>query len=492
MLNKDGLYRVVLAVSAAVLALLSMPGYLWGGLILIALVPLLFALENCSWRQGFLAGYLSGFCFFAFLLYWVYTLADWAGIFIVFGHLALAGILGLWWGIFGAGFSCIRHLRTSWLAVPALWVLLEYLRSLTRFGFTWGFMSDALYQHPALVQIASLTGAWGLSFVIVCVNFFVYRALRERRVLWGVLAGVFVIVNWGWGFYQLRTGVAVGQPVRVAIVHSNVDQHARSDPGQLSALQNLYLSQIEKLPAGTVDLVLLPESVLPAFLLRQPEILAPYAEAARRLQAPLIVGTIDYRDGKLFNTSALLNSEGIIADLYDKVQLVPFSTEYFPLIDIVRNMGIENLIGPLPLGALTPGEEFRPLQSQLGRLATPICFESIFPQIGRAFVRHGAQALLIITNDAWFKGSPALEQHFAKAVFRAVETGRFTVQAANGGISGIIDPQGRVLTQTRSRKELVLQGQIALQDSMTLYAQLGDWFVYLIGLLSLALWRIKC
>ncbi len=116
-------------------------------------------------------------------------------------------------------------------------------------------------------------------------------------------------------------------------------------------------------------------------------------------------------------------------------------------------------------------------------VATPICFESIFPQISREFVRNGAQALFIITNDAWFKGSKALEQHFAKAVFRAVETGRYTAQTANGGISGVIDAQGRILTATRAEQAQILQETILLQDHATLYVQLGDWVVYLVGVL---------
>lgn len=500
--------KVFFTILTALLALFSMPGYLFGGLVFVALVPLFGALQSSSVRQGFWLGWLCGFLFFALLFYWIYSLYDWAGAFILLGQLGLAGLLGLSWGLFGALFVFTqRYLRVSWLTVPAVWVILEYLRSLTKFGFTWGYLSDALYQYPELLQIVALTGTWGLSFVIVLSNVLLYRAVRERRVLWGVLAIGVLALNWSWGAYQLNVNAppSAGRTLRIAIIHSNVDQHARSDPGQLQSLQELYLSQLGQLPASTVDLAVLPESILPAYLLRQKDVLTPYVEAAQRLKAALILGTIDYRDGKLFNTAALISADGQVADLYDKVQLVPFSTEYFPLIDLVRRTGVENLIGPLPLGALTPGEGFRPIAlpsvpSPLGvgepgtvKIATPICFESIFSQVARAFVQNGAQALLVITNDAWFKGSFALEQHFAKAVLRAVETSRYTVQAANGGISGIIDSQGRIRSLTRLQKELILQEQIVLQDHATLYVQLGDWVVYLLGVLvgGLSLWAFK-
>lgn len=469
--------KVILAVLAALLVLLSMPGYLWGGLIFVALVPLFFALEGVTPRQGFGLGYLCGFTFFALLLYWLYALSEWAGAFILLGHLGLAGLLALWWGLFGA----LSVTLSGPTLIPALWVILEYLRSLTKFGFTWGFLSDALWQYPQLIQIASLAGTWGISFLIVLVNVLLYRALSSRRLAYGVFAVGLIVLDWGWGASQLLSRVE-GPPLRIALIHSNVPQRARSDPEQLSYIQNLYLSQLERL-TGELDLVLLPESILPAYLLRQPDLLEPYQHQARRVETALILGTIDSRDGKLFNTAALIVPDGTISDLYDKVQLVPFSTEYFPMIGLLRG----GLLGSLPLGALTPGEGFRPLilppagDGRGARLATPICFESIFSQIGRAFVRNGAQALLIITNDAWFKGSKALEQHFAKAVFRAVETGRYTVQASNGGISGVIDPHGKILIATRSEKEQTLQETILLQDHATLYVQLGDWVVYLLA-----------
>lgn len=499
--------RAFLVFLTVFLMLLSMPGYLFGGLIFIALVPLFFALEGSTLRQGFWLGWLCGFLFFALVLCWLYALWDWAGIFIVFGHLGLAGLLGLWWGLFGLLSSKLNlSLVIKAFFITALWVVLEYLRSLTKFGFTWGFLSDALYQYPDLIQIASLTGAWGVSLLIVLVNVLVYRALRERQLLYGMLALGLIALDWGWGQVLLSSELGSqnsNSTLKIALIHSNVPQRARSDPSQLPTLQNFYLSQLDQLVAGEVSLVVLPESIVPAYLLRQPDLFEPYQGQAQRLGAALLVGTIDYRGSKLFNTAALIASSGEVTDFYDKVQLVPFSTEYFPLIGLLRNMGIENLIGPLPLGALTPGEGFRPLNlppqplgeglRESSKIATPICFESIFPQISRAFVRNGARALFIITNDAWFKGSKALEQHFAKAIFRAVETGRYTVQAANGGISGVIDPHGRILTATRSGKEQILQETILLQDHATLYVRLGDWVVYLLIVLlgGLALWTFR-
>ncbi len=475
----------------ATLALLSMPGYSLDLAVFLAFVPFFGVLKDSTVRIGFWCGWLTGILFFGLLLHWLYTIFEWAGFFIVPAHLVLSLLLGLSWALFGAAFVWLerRYPRASFWALPALWVVLEYLRSLTKFGFSWGYLSDALYQRPEHLQMAAMTGTWSISFLIVLINYLLYRTLRDRRILYGALAAGLVVLNWSWGAYQL----ALSHPhpedasLRIALIHSNVPQRARSDPDQLEQLHALYLQQLQSLEELKLDLVVLPESILPTYLLRHSNLLKDYQEVAQRLALSLVVGTIDYRDGQLFNSAALITPDSRVTGIYDKVQLVPFSTEYFPLIDLLRSVGIFPWLRALPLGALSPGERWEPLHSSAGVIGTPICFESIFPNISRAFVRQGAQLLVIITNDAWFKGSAALEQHFAKAVFRAIETGRYTVQAANGGISGVIDSKGRIRAQTRLQKETVLQEEFFLQDRRTLYVSLGDWFIYLSALTLIAL-----
>ncbi|MCS6903197.1 MAG: apolipoprotein N-acyltransferase, partial [Candidatus Bipolaricaulota bacterium] len=349
------------------------------------------------------------------------------------------------------------------------------------------YLSDALYQRPEQLQLAAFAGAWAISLLIVSVNYLLYRALRERRIRWLALAVVLVVLNTVWGNFQLSMQTENDKRLHLALVHSSVPQRARSDPDQLESLHALYIEQLQSLEGAKRDLIILPESILPTYLLLHSDLLRDYQETAQRLALSLIVGTIDYRDGRLFNSAALIAPDGQIAGIYDKVQLVPFSTEYFPLIDFLRSTAFSQWLSNLPLGVLTAGERWEPLRSSVGAIGTPICFESIFSNISRAFVREGAQVLAIITNDAWFKGSTALEQHFAKAVFRAIETGRYTVQAANGGLSGVIDPRGRIRAQTRSPNETVLQAEVFLQDRQTLYVSLGDWVISLCALGLIAL-----
>jgi apolipoprotein N-acyltransferase len=430
---------------------------------------------------------MAGFVFFAILLSWLFTLSDWAGPWIGLGYLVLISYLALSWGLFGV-FCRLILVRARpglhWAAIPALWVVLEFARSLTRFGFTWGYLSDSLYARPELIQISGLTGAWGVSFLIVLCNYLFFQALRHRHLgPAGVGLGLAVLV-FLLGSVSMKTPPDETRPkLEMALVHSHVSQRERSDPGQRDRLLELYTNIIEDSVKTPTDLIVLPETILPGFILRDAELFSRFKVLAQEKAAWILLGTIDYKPERphgLYNTAALISPQGQLVSEYDKVQLVPFSTEYFPLIESLRNWGLlESLLEKVPLGSLTPGKGFRSLRSDRGVMATPICFESIFPAISRAFVLEGAQVILTLTNDGWFKDSLALPQHFAKGVLRAVETGRYFVQASNAGISGIISEKGLILETTDSKKETILQGRIVLHEGWTLYTRYGDWFVYL-------------
>ncbi|MBI3460822.1 apolipoprotein N-acyltransferase, partial [Candidatus Acetothermia bacterium] len=442
---------LLLALLAGTLTALSQPGYGLDWLSAFSLIPLFFALDNSSAKAAFFSSWLAGFVFFAILLYWLFFLSDWAGPWIALGYLVLCSYLALYWGVFGWLFSVLQKSVPGlhWLAVPALWVSLEFVRSLTHYGFTWGYLSDALYAQPELIQISSLTGAWGVSFLIALVNLLFVRALKHRQVRF-VLAGLGVITLALLTGYFLMNSDAT-QTVRsleIAIVHSHVNQLDRSSPSQTDRLVELYASQVEQSVQDPVDLIVLPETILPAFILRNPEVFSRFSSLAIAKRAWMIVGTIDYRldhPGALYNTAALLSPQGQLVSTYDKVQLVPFSTD-------------------------------------IGSFATPICFESIFSSISRYFIKAGSQAIITITNDGWFKDSLALPQHFAKGVFRAVETGRYFVQASNAGISGIVSDKGVILETTDAKTEKTLRGRIVLQDGWTFYTSYGDWFIVLLSL----------
>jgi apolipoprotein N-acyltransferase len=474
---------MILALLSGLLLALSMPGPDLGWLAWIALIPLLWALKGKEPKQALRIGWFSGTIFFGGLLYWFYTLWDWASGFIVIGYLILIVYLGIYGGVFSVLYSLLTRWLPRWaliLAVPALWAGLEFLRSLTRFGFPWGQVSDALYQQLPFVQIASLTGSWGLSFLVVMANYLFYLGMESRQWRYPLVAIALVGLTFGWGWFEMNRSLPEGRELRIRLVQSNIPQRIRSDPKRLNEFLEIHqqlLDEVAREGEGK-DLVILPESFLPAFVIQDSPVREVFTEWAKTHQSALLLGTYTHQSQRVYNSAAFLSSQGEVVDTYSKVQLVPFSTEYFPGIELLDQLGFWRWIPIGRLGALTPGKSFQPLRTELGAIATPICFESIFPQISRAFVQEGAQLIVTITNDAWFKNTWALPQHFAKGVFRAVENGRYFVQAANTGISGIIDPRGRVLLQSQIETRTTLQGTVHLLESETLYTRYGDWFIY--------------
>ena len=479
-----------LALLSGLLLALSMPGPDLGGLAWIALVPLFWALRGAGPRQGFRLGWLAGFAYFGTLLYWIYALWDWASLAILPGYLLLVGYLALYWGAFGALYRYLSGRLPPWALVsmaPALWVTLEYMRGLTRFGFPWGQAADAAYGQLPVIQLASITGIWGVSFLIVLVNVALYVGLRSRDARYPALALLLAGAIALWGWTQLERPLPDGRDLRVAIVQPNIPQRIRNDPRRLEEFSNIYQTLLAGISAEgeSVELTILPESILPTFVLEDERVRGPLTSWAQANDSTLLFGT--YRrepgDARVYNSAALLSPSGTTVGTYDKIQLVPFSTEYFPGIALLDQLGVTQWLPIGRLGALTPGTDFEPLKSPLGAIATPICFESIFSRISRAFVLRGAELIVTVTNDAWFKDTWALPQHFVKGVYRAVETGRYFVQAANTGISGIIDPQGRIVARTQIEERTALLGAVRLLHERTLYTRYGDWFVYFLGLI---------
>lgn len=478
--------RWLWALLSGMLLALGFPGFGLDWLSWFALIPLFLVMEKGSYGRNLWYGLLGGVAFFGTLLRWLYTLKEWTGPEILLIYLLLIIYLSLYWGVFGLLYTLLkRRLGTLWLslAVPALWVLLELARALGKFGLSWGDLGYALYQRTELIQLASITGALGLSFVIVWINYLLFLTVRQRD--WRPF--VVTILIWTL-LFQLGAAalhrVPQGRELHLALLQPNIPQQRKSDSADIEALLSKYRGLLTQTGATKANLVVLPESILPAYLLQQREYLEPFRAFAEQNGVYILFGTIDYRQGEFYNTAALLSPQGEVVAKYDKVQLVPFSTEYVPFREQLERWGFSRLLQELAPAELTPGAGFHPLESGLGKIATPICFESTFSHISRSFVRNGAEILITITNDAWFDHSSALPQHLSFGAIRAVETRRYFVQAANTGISGIISPQGEMIAESEVEKEGILYAKVELLEGETFYVRFGDWLAWL-GLLYL-------
>jgi len=198
----------------------------------------------------------------------------------------------------------------------------------------------------------------------------------------------------------------------------------------------------------------------------------------------LLMGGISFDRSKraLYNSAFLLDGNAHILGRYDKAHLVPFG-EYVPykkLLFFAKKL-------TAPVGNFAAGENSEPLFTDGFQIAPLICYEDLFPEIARAFIKKGANFIVTITNDAWYGRSSASLQHLAISVFRAVENRRFLVKAANTGISAVVDPVGRIISKSGLFEEGMIVSNIKLGTGSSLYTRYGDWFAYGCGLIAVFL-----
>jgi apolipoprotein N-acyltransferase len=510
--------RFLLASLTGLLYPLCFPGYDQAWLAWIVLVPLHLALMELSPRRAFWIGWITGVIAFAGTMFWVVTAMHLYGkmpLVIAYAvMLLLATYLGLYIGIYSVGLVWLRHRLpgAGFLPGPFLWVALELLRTYAFSGLPWGLLGYSQSTWIPVIQIADITGVYGVSFSLVLINValteIVVWRLRERRAPvahphtgspaslspdpfpWGPAgaAGLTVLVVLGYGAIRLGssdTQTSV-RALTIGVVQPNVDQAQKWDEAFRRETMDRYIRLTRQVGPHS-DLVIWPEAATPFVFERELPYRLELAALAHAQGAPILFGSPAlryYASGRpyLLNSAYLFSSDGEILGRYDKQHLVPFG-EYIPLRTLLFFLDkLVEGIGDFEAGTVPTVLTLPAMNGQRAdldaRFGVVICFEVIFPNLVREFVREGANLMVTITNDAWFGESIAPYQHFGMVVFRAVENHVAFARAANTGISGFIDPYGRILETTPLFREAAIQRSIPLGRGPTFYSSYGDLFAY--------------
>lgn len=463
----------------------------------VGLVPLLFAVNGKTAGAGFVLGWITGMAHHISLLYWTaYTIHT-------YGHLPwalsvpvlvlFAAYLSLYTGVFGA-LAARTGGRPAWLLAiaPCTWTALEFVRAHALTGFPWAQLGTSLGGWPVIIQMADVTGVYGLSFLLVLTNtagFLAWRHLRARHAPGAVggrrlaLAGVLIAAGcWGaaavygaWRLDAVQARMHTAPTVRVAVVQGNIDQAVKWDRQFLNATVAAYVDLSLEAAADRPDLIVWPETATPFYYGRQRQMDAVIDAGIRRAGSWFLIGTPTFSrtDGAVayFNTAVLRDPAARPAGQYSKVHLVPFG-EYVPLKRWLPFIG--KMVAQV--GDFTAGRRGEVLTWPKGRIGIQICYEIIFPGLSRQMVRNGADLLVNITNDAWFGRTGAPHQHFAMAAFRAVENRRALVRAANTGVSGFVSPTGRPAAATDLYTAATATADLPRLSETTLYTRFGDVF----------------
>jgi apolipoprotein N-acyltransferase len=501
-----------LAILSGVLLALSFPRFGHPAFAWIALVPLLIAIArpaaSAAGRpalgqtggtrtpalRAFYLGLAAGLIHFIGTIYWTGTVVrQFGGLAMPVALLAML-LLAAYLALFPALTAVItarlvnRVGTRALLLMPAAWVATEFARGYLFGGFPWVPLGNSQVTVLPVAQLASVFGVYGLSALVAFVNAALAVAVlgRPRQRAATIAATVLLLAGIaGWGAWRVADGrlTREGTSLRVGLIQGNIAQEDKWNPREARRIFTTYIAMTRDAVRRGAEFVVWPESSTP-FMFEEDDVGEESLRAlAREVRVPILFGSdqVD-RTGealRLYNAAFLVTPTGETAAVYRKMHLVPFG-EYIP------GKRLLYFVSPLVerMAEFAPGASMVVLPIGPHKINTAICYEVVYPSLIREAVANGSQLLTTITNDAWYGQSSAPYQHFALASMRAIEQGRYLARAANTGISGVVDPYGRVVRQSAIFEQAGLVEDVRILTSRTIYSRIGDAIAYLAILIT--------
>ncbi len=471
--------------------------FLFPFLSFIVLLPLFAAAAQKNRRQALLHSFLFGFAASLGQFYWlVFDRVAGLWIYVIVGLFLIAGAVGLFYCAAAMLFRFTLHrFPAAYVGIfPAIWVIVDYSRTLGDLAFPWSFLGYSLTPILPLAQVASITGVWGLTYLILLGTMLLrqglsrlgensaWKAFRPALFFFAALAALSL-----WGWHRMERIERDSSGITVSLLQPNIDQF-HWDNSMLDTAFALTASMIAAAAPQKPDLMILPESALLCYITHESERITQLQANVRGAGAPLIFGALDWERSReasayryyIYNAAFLIDAGGRDLQAYHKIHLVPFSEAMpfeasFPILSRVN-------IGD---AGFRRGDRDAVFSIAPGLRAAPlICYEGIFPDFVRKRVHSGANLLVNITNDGWFGKSSGPYQHAVMERMRAIENGVPLARSANSGISMAVNADGRVLGGTRLYQRTTLTSRVGITPFPTLYTRFGDWFPLVCGVIS--------
>ena len=483
----------------AVLMTLSFPPFPLGFLAPIGIAIFLWLIRYKSCRDSFRLGYLMGLFWGAMNLFWISTSSLVGAILVILMnsfHYALVAGLYSW-------FKRKSELLAI-IAFPFIWISFEYIRLFSDIRFNWLTLAHTQTYYLQFIQIVEWTGYHFISFTVILISLAIYLSYQNR----GKIKYIFIFISATLVLFMNLYGILrikqLDQKdynlIRSGLIQPNVDPHEKWDSLFQDQAFDMLMESSRELVQKKIDLLVWPETATPFYLRTRLQALTRINHFLDSSGIHLLTGAPDYHYSAdqsrnyTYNAAFFFRPDNISFESYYKMALVPGSEtipfkQYFPFLSSVDIGGAD----------FYPGKKFsvfewripkRPgryqrtkyrlkenieLDSLNARISSVICYESVFPQIVRGFVRNGANLLTIITNDGWFGITSGPYQHAQFAVYRAIENRISIIRCANTGISGFIDPVGRYLDHASLNTQKNLVALLPLQMDKTFYTRRGDY-----------------
>ena len=502
-MKKSLLTYLLYAFCGALCAVPYVKGELWV-LSWIAFVPVLICelIREKDSKHPYLKAWKRGFCFFYFyglvLFHWFIELypLDFAG----FDPITAVAVVLLAW----LGIPLLQSITSSFVIVllcfysrkikqqyiypvfaACLWVISEWIHTLTWIGLPWGRLAIGQVKNLNNIQIASLLGSYFVAFIIIVtagflalsiVNILKKANIKKAIAFFAVAVMVFSSNNI-YGGIMLETENN-GHKVTAAAIQGNFSTDKKWDEESEDIFEIHQTLSLDAASEGA-KLIVWSETALP-YRINIVKWIDEYAEnITKKADASLIIGCFESVDNDFYNITKYVSKEGGMTDTtYAKRRLVPFG-EFVPMRDFI--CAVFPFLDEIAMleSDITAGNDSALFETEYGKVGSLICFDSLYEELARDSVRDGAQLLCISTNDSWFGDSAALYQHNAQAILRSIETGRYTVRAANTGVSSIITNKGEIVDMMPPLTRGYALGTVEFIRKNTLYTNVGNILVYI-------------
>ena len=528
--------RLALTILSAAVYAFSFPSFLnlqgFGFLIFAAFIPLLIVFKISSVKRGIFYGIAFGIIQTMIINYWLAT----------FSLVSLQFVTALYTALFTFfmmfAVYVYKKSKYGWLLFPFAWIVFEWARSSGFSAYPWCLTGSALYRYLPIIQIASVTGIWGISFFAVLINTsaaeYISRkipiaesegipsdkndientnivkaekteqkagsrnkirtvfAKHSPLITTGIAAAVIII----FGLYEISKDnkLIADNTVSLALIQQNADPRKTSYEESFESLERLTNTASA---LSRPDLAVWSETAFVPNIRRWGALEENYNNLTRithkflKYQKEkglfLLTGNDDYEivtldDGKVirneYNAAVYFSETGKRLDTYRKIKLVPF-TEYFPFKKQLPWM--YDLLVKMDVYLWEPGTVQTVFRHPKFKFSTPICFEDLFPDYVRKFVNNGADIIINISNDYWSLTETEGMQHFINSLFRAVENRRYVVRSTASGLTGVIDRKGKIKDTVPFYEQHFLNTVIPLnnENKTTFYTKHGDWFPFI-------------
>lgn len=427
----------------------------------LSFLPIFFLVNKVNFKKTLIYGLIFGISFYLTILFWLCHVT-------CLGLLVLVLYLSIYPILFFLGWRYFFNKRLALFTIPALWIVLEFIKENIWCGFSWANLGYSQYQMTKFIQIADIFGVKIISFLIILVNIAIFKSiLKPKQIMkYALIVLVLIASSILYSFKQIKAN----DQIDISVIQPNIPQELKwQDFNTTSTLSKLKSLAKE---TNTNSFVVFPESSWPELLDKERQ-LGQVKDFFKEINRDGLIGIVLSEGNYYYNCALEFNRQGELIDLYRKIKLVPFG-EYIPLRKFLSFIPVINLIGDM-----SRGDEYKVFNYKDKKFSVLICFEDVSPSHVAKFARS-RDFLINITNDAWFKGQPQANQHLAIMTFRAIENRISIVRAANTGISGWVSFRGEIFKLKKDNKAVAFEGvsnfTLAINSKRSFYNLYGEIF----------------